>query len=152
MKELRGSAAVAVGASADECFELLVAVEGYPTWYPEVVREVEVVERDPSGGASRARTKLHVSQGPLAKDFDLLMAVSAQRPTRVTLGRIRNDARDAEEFEVSWYVDSPAGTLIRLELRANLSVPRLLPVGGIGNSIAQGFVAAAARAVAAGRA
>ena len=37
------------------------------------------------------------------------------------------------------------GTEISLALDATLSVPRLVPLGGIGDSLADGFVSAAAR-------
>ena len=60
MKRLQGSAASTVAAPIEACFELLEAVDGYPTWYPEVVREVEVIERGDGGRASKARTTLHV--------------------------------------------------------------------------------------------
>ena len=38
----------------------------------------------------------------------------------------------------------PGGAEIGLDLAASLDVPRLLPVGGIGEAMAEGFVAAAA--------
>jgi hypothetical protein len=49
---------------------------------------------------------------------------------------------------VTWHVDAPAHAQIRLDLHANLSVPRFLPLGGIGDAVADGFVNAAARALA----
>jgi hypothetical protein len=147
MKELRGTAKAAVAAPPEACLALLAAVDRYPTWHPDVVRAVDVLERDGSGQPSRVRTKLHLSQGPLAKDFDLLMAVEVQPPT-VRLTRVPNDPKDEERFEVTWHVDAPAHAQIRLDLHANLSVPRLLPIGGIGDAVADGFVTAAARALA----
>jgi Polyketide cyclase / dehydrase and lipid transport len=69
MKKLHGTATEVVAAPLDQCLALLEAVDRYPTWYPEVVRDVEVLDRDPSGQPTRARTKLHVSRGPLVKDF-----------------------------------------------------------------------------------
>ena len=146
MKELTGTATAAVAAPAEECLALLAAVERYPTWYPDVVRSVEVIERDASGQASRVRAKLHLSQGPLSKDFDLLMAVTVQPPI-VRLTRVPDDPKDEEQFDVTWHVEAPAHAQIRLDLRANLSVPRLLPIGGIGGAVADGFVTAAARAL-----
>ncbi len=59
-----------------------------------------------------------------------------------------NDASDGERFEVTWHVAASASAEIRLELSANLSVPRFLPIGGIGDAVADGFVTAAARALA----
>ena len=36
-------------------------------------------------------------------------------------------------------------TQIRLDLAANLDVPRFVPLGGVGDSMADGFVSAATR-------
>jgi ribosome-associated toxin RatA of RatAB toxin-antitoxin module len=148
MKELSGTATTFVPAPVQECFELLEALDGYPAWYPDVVKEGAVVARDDEGRPTRARAKLHVSVGPLVRDFDLLLAVEADRPSLVRLSRIRHDESDLEEFQVTWHLDQQnGGTRIRLELDAHLSVPRLLPLGGLGDSLAQGFVEAAARAL-----
>ena len=133
-----------VRAPIERCFALVDAVERYPDWYPEVVREVSVVERDGEGHPSKAHTKLHVARGPLVKDFDLLMNVAAERPAAVTLTRIRHGPSDQEQFEVRWRLgEEAAGTSVRLDVEATLSVPRLVPVGGIGDAVAEGFVAAA---------
>jgi hypothetical protein len=148
MKELRGTATTFVAAPAEQCFALLEALDGYPAWYPDVVKQGAVVERDGEGRPTRARARLHVAVGPLIRDFDLLLAVEADRPSLVRLSRIPHDASDTEEFRVSWHLDPQnGGTRIRVELDANLSVPRLLPLGGLGDSLAQGFVEAAARAL-----
>ena len=144
MKELHGAASETVGTPIEQCYELLLAVDRYPDWYPDVVREAEVVERDPDGTPTKARATLHVSAGPLVRDFRLLLAVVAQRPTRVRLARIPHDSSDDEEFQVTWRLHGDGQTRIELELDANLSVPRLVPLGGIGESLARGFVTAAA--------
>lgn len=151
MKELRGRANTAVSASAEACLALLRAVDRYPSWYPEVVRSVDVLERDGAGQPTRVRTTLHLAQGPLTKDFELLMAVTAQPPGTVKLTRVADGSSDEEQFEVTWHVEAPADVRIRLDLHANLSVPRFLPIGGLGDGVADGFVAAAARALAADR-
>jgi hypothetical protein len=153
MKELHGAASATVAAPIERCFEFLGAVEDYPDWYPETVRSVEVVERDGEGRAVKARATLHVALGPLVRDFRLLLAVSRQPPGRIALTRIAHDRTDREEFEVSWRLregaqtSEGAQTEIGVTLDANLSVPRLLPVGGLGEGVAQGFVSAAARAL-----
>lgn len=147
MKELQGSARAAVVASAEEALALLAAVEGYPTWHPDVVRAVGVLERDPSGQPSQVHTTLHLAQGPLSRDFDLRMAVSVEAPSTVRLTRVPDDPADEERFDVTWRVEAPAHTEITLELRANLAVPRVLPIGGIGDAVANGFVTAAAQAL-----
>jgi hypothetical protein len=137
-----------VDAPIEDCFALVEDVEGYPRWHPEVVRHVEVIERDGEGHPVRARTTLHVARGPLVKDFRLVMQVAAQRPRSLTLTRIRNEPSDGEQFEVRWSLqEAVSGTQIGLNVAANLSVPRLVPVGGIGDAMAEGFVDAAARAL-----
>ena len=150
IKNLRGAATQLVPAAPDQCLALLEAVEAYPDWYPEVVREVDVLEREPSGQARRARTKLHLSRGPVVKDFDLVLAVIVQRPRTVRLTKV-SDHPSQQQFDVAWNVQPDAGaTRIDLELQASLGVPRFLPLGGIADAIAGGFVSAAARALASG--
>jgi ribosome-associated toxin RatA of RatAB toxin-antitoxin module len=147
MKELSGSAASDVAAPAERCMALLADVERYPEWYPDVVRRVEVLDRDPSGQATKAQTSLHVAYGPVARDFDVTLDVQVQPPDVVRLVRIAHEPTDEEQFEVNWRVrDGGATRTIELRLAAALPVPRFLPVGGIGDGLAQGFVAAAAAA------
>lgn len=122
-----------------QCLALVEAVDDYPVWYPDVVRSVEVLERDAAGVPSRAQTKLHLSVGPVTKDFDLLMAVTVKPPGTVTLAKIGGSAK----FDVVWRLTDGESTRIELELDANLDVPRFLPLGDVGNSVAQGFVSAA---------
>jgi hypothetical protein len=147
VKQLQGTAATQVAAPAAECVALLAAVDRYPTWYPEVVRRVEVVERDGDGKVAKARALLHVVYGPLVKDFNLLLQIGVADPATVILTRLANERSDPERFEVRWHVSDGAQRRIELRLDANLSVPRLLPVGGIGDGLAHGFVAAAAKAL-----
>jgi ribosome-associated toxin RatA of RatAB toxin-antitoxin module len=139
MKELRGSAATLVPAPLAQCLALVEAVDGYPAWYPEVVRAVDVLERDARGLPSRAQTKLHVSAGPMTKDFDLLMAVTVEPPATVKLTKVGGNAK----FDVIWRLTDGENTRIELQLDANLDVPRFVPLGDVGNSVAQGFVSAA---------
>jgi Polyketide cyclase / dehydrase and lipid transport len=147
MKQLHGTATQVVAAPLDECLALLKAVDRYPAWYPEVVREVEILDRDPSGQPTRARTKLHVSRGPLVRDFDLILAIVIELPATVKLTMPTTDPSQ-QQFGVMWRLQDGEGTRIELYLDANLRVRRFLPVGGIGNSMAKGFVAAACRALA----
>jgi ribosome-associated toxin RatA of RatAB toxin-antitoxin module len=142
MKELHARAQVSVSAPEAEVLALLRDVEGYPRWYPEGVREVKVLDRDDAGAASRVRATLHVGQGPIVRDFGLTLVVTEPQPGTIKLTRKRHDGKDQEEFEVTWVV---SGGRIQLALDANLSVPRLLPVGGIGDGLANGFVSAAAK-------
>jgi len=139
MKELRGTATALVPAPMAQCLALVRAVDEYPAWYPDVVRTVEVLERDASELPSRARTELHLSVGPLTKDFDLLMAVTVLPPTTVKLVKVGGN----EKFDVTWRLHDGDNTRLTLELDANLNAPRFLPLGGIGDSVAQGFISAA---------
>jgi ribosome-associated toxin RatA of RatAB toxin-antitoxin module len=139
MKELRGRATALVAAPMAECLALVQAVDEYPAWYPDVVRTVKVLERDASGLPSRARTELHLSVGPLTKDFDLLMTVAIQPPGTVKLIKVGGSAK----FDVTWRLHDGHNTRLTLELDANLDAPRFLPLGGIGDSVAQGFISAA---------
>jgi ribosome-associated toxin RatA of RatAB toxin-antitoxin module len=146
MKELHGTASQHVGVPIERCYELLIDVEDYPRWHPDVVQSAEVIERRPDGSPARARAKLHVGIGPLVKDFNLTLMVQLARPASVTLTRVPHDASDAEQFQVTWTLSAAGGgTGIGLALAANLSVPRLVPLGGVGDSLAAGFVSAAAR-------
>jgi ribosome-associated toxin RatA of RatAB toxin-antitoxin module len=148
VKELNGAASTVVRAPIDRCYALLEAVERYPEWHPEVVRNVEVVERDGDGRPAKARTQLHVARGPLVKDFNLLMNVATTPPESISLTRIAHDPSDHEQFEVRWRLHEEGGaTSIRLDVHANLSIPRMVPVGGLGDSMADGFVVAAAKAL-----
>ncbi|HLY51002.1 MAG TPA: SRPBCC family protein [Solirubrobacteraceae bacterium] len=141
MRDLRGSAATDVAAPPEKCVALLAAVDGYPTWYPEVIREVDVLERDSEGVPRRARTTVHLALGPLANDFHFEIAV-ATAPSEVVLSRVEEEPSDPERLEVRWQV---APGRLSVDVSARLSIPRFLPVGGAGETVAQGFVEAARR-------
>jgi hypothetical protein len=124
---------------------LLEAVDQYPSWHPDVVKSVEVLERNDQGRPAKARAKLHVERGPLTRDFDLLMNVQVDPAGMVKLSRIPHGGADAERFDVIWRLRGAGPTQIRLDLAASLSVPRFLPLGDVGESMAAGFVNAAIR-------
>ncbi len=149
MKDLRGTASAVVRAPIEACLALLEAVDGYPAWHPAVVREVEVLERGADGKPLTARTLLHVSRGAIVKDFQLVMAVTVQRPSSVKLTKVPSGGSQ-QRFDVSWHLsDGPdSRTRIELTLLAQLNVPRFVPVGGIGDTLAGGFVAAASEQLA----
>lgn len=146
MKRLEGRASGEVGATPEQAVALLAAVEGYPDWYPEVVREIAILERDADERPLRVRAKLHLSRGPLSSDFDIELAVHIA-PSTVTLTRIPHRGGDDELFEVDWRVEGASPTRLSLTLTAVLDVPRLIPLGGVGDEVAGGFVAAAASAL-----
>jgi ribosome-associated toxin RatA of RatAB toxin-antitoxin module len=141
MKDLRGSAITAVRATPEECIAVVAAVDRYPTWYPDVIREVEVLERDAQGMARRARTSVHLAVGPVANDYRFEITVAVQ-PSEVVLTRVPDAASDSERLEIHWRVRPQQ---LGVELVARLDVPRFLPIGGAGDSVAQGFVEAARR-------
>ena len=145
MKDLHGTTTALVAASLDRCRALLEAVDRYPAWYPEAVRDVQVLERDPTGRPTRARAKLHLAWGPLVKDFDLVLAVASEPPGTIRLTRIADAG--SSQFGVTWRLHDEGGTRIDLDLTASMSVPQFLPVGGIGDAIANGFIGAASRAL-----
>lgn len=147
MKELHGTASAVVPASQERCLELLEAVDRYPEWHPDVVKSVEVLERDAAGHPSKVRAKLRVERPPVAKDFDLVMAVAIDRPYAIDLTRVANEPSDPERFAFAWRLEPEDGTRIRLNMDANLSVPRLVPLGRLGDSLAEEFVTAAGRAL-----
>jgi Polyketide cyclase / dehydrase and lipid transport len=147
MKSLRGTGSAVVPATVEQCFALLAAMDGYPRWYPDVVREVRVIETGADGRPSRAHVTLHVAYGPLAKDFPLVLAIALDRPRTVRLTRLPNEPGDDEQFDVIWRLEDRGDTRIELELEARLDVPRLLPIGGIGDVMADGFVQAAIAAL-----
>ncbi|MBV9421633.1 MAG: SRPBCC family protein [Solirubrobacterales bacterium] len=148
MKELHGTASAVVPAAQDRCMELLEAVDRYPQWHPDVVKSVEVLERDATGQPSKVRAKLRVERPPVAKDFDLVMAVAIDPPGAVDLTRVQDDPSDRERFAFAWRLEPDGGTRIQLAMDANLDVPWFLPLGRIGDSLAEEFVTAAARALA----
>jgi len=147
VKELTGRASGTTPASPEACIALLAAVDRYPDWYPEVVKSVEVLERDGVGQPTSARTKLHVHRGPITRDFDLTMEVKLYPPGAVRLSRVPHHGGDGEKFDVNWFVRETQPTQITLDLAANLDVPRFLPLGAIGDAMAAGFVSAATRAL-----
>jgi hypothetical protein len=148
MKELTGSASTTTAASPDAAMALLEAIDRYPSWAPEVVKEAEVLERDATGHPTRARAKLHVERGRLTRDFDLLFDVKVDPGGTIALTRVPRKSSDDERFDVTWRVGGGQSTRIELELAANLDVPRFVPLGGVGDSMAGDLVSAATRALA----
>jgi Polyketide cyclase / dehydrase and lipid transport len=147
MKDLSGSATATTQATPAQALSLLEAVDHYPDWYPDVVKQVDVLERDAAGHPSQVRTKLHLHYGPLTHDFDLLMDVEIDPPSTVRMSRVPHHHADDERFDVTWHLQGTEAARLRLELVASLSVPRFLPLGGVGDALAAGFVNAAANAL-----
>jgi ribosome-associated toxin RatA of RatAB toxin-antitoxin module len=143
VKDLRGDAAGPVPASSSECFELVVAVEGYPEWHPDVVRRAAVTQHDAEGRPARAIATVHLGIGPLRQDLSLDMGITAEPERLVRLSRIPHKRSDPEEFVMTWVIEPGPTARLAIELRARLDLPRFLPLHGVGDSMAQGFLSAA---------
>ena len=137
-----------MAAPLEECFALLAAVDRYPDWCPDVVRQVEVLDRDAAGEPRRARMTIHVEWGAIVRDFQLFLAVAVEPPRAVTLRRV-TDHPTNQAFTANWLLAPADTTRITLELDAELRIPGYIPADGIADKIAQAFVAAASRALSA---
>lgn len=147
MKELKGAASAEVRASTERCLALLADLEGYARWYPGVVRAVDVLEREGAGASTAARVRLRVPGVPVG-ELGMTLELTRAEPGAITLTRVPHGSDDSEQFSVRWRVaPHGAGSRIAVSLDACLSVPRLVPVRGIGDASARGFVGAAARAL-----
>jgi Polyketide cyclase / dehydrase and lipid transport len=148
VKELTGHAESTTAASSEQCLALLEAIDGYPAWAPDVVKEAEVLARDAAGHPTQAHAKLHVERGPLTRDFNLRFDVKVDPTGTIALRRIPHEASDRERFDVTWHVHAGPSARIELRLVASLDVPRFVPLGDVGDSIAQQLVSAATRKLA----
>jgi hypothetical protein len=147
-RQFHGEAAEVVAAPLEDCFALLAAVDRYPEWCPDIVREVDVLDRTSDGQPSRVQMKMRAAWGALAREFDLFLAVVVEPPRSVKLTRVADHPTE-QEFTATWLLRRAGGTHLALELDAALRVPWYVPDHGVGDSIARGLVAAATRALAA---
>ena len=142
MKHLHGAAKAEVDLPIEDCLAFLAALEAYPSWYPDVVKEVKVVEYDDEGLPLKAATKLHLSYGPVSRDLDLLLAVSVGSAGLVRLTHVPRGPSGGASFDAIWRLEDQ-GTRLELELDATMPVPRLVSLGGVGDAFAAGFMQAA---------
>jgi hypothetical protein len=143
MKHLQGAAEAVLDVPIEDCLALLAALDGYPSWYPDVVSDVQVLEHGDDGLPLKAETKLHLSYGPVSRDLDLLLAVRVHRPDLVQLTHVPRGESSGTSFDATWRLKDHAGTHLELELDATMPVPRLVPLGGVGDAFAAGFMQAA---------
>jgi hypothetical protein len=143
MKHLQGAARAGVDVPLEQCLAFLAALEAYPDWYPDVVTVVKVLESGVDGLPLKAETKLHLSYGPVSRDLDLLLAVQVHRPGRVHLTHVSRGPSSGASFDATWRLEERAGTQLELELDATMPVPRFVPLGGVGDAFAAGFMQAA---------
>jgi len=146
MKELSATASAPVDAAPERCTEVLAVVERYPSWDPKLILSAETLVRE-GRNPVRARATVRVTLGPIAHDLELVLAVAVEAGRRVTLTRLADHASDAERFELAWRIQAGPRTMLHVDLSAYLDVPRLMPVGKLGGSLAQGLVVAASRAL-----
>ena len=147
MKELQGHARAELEQGPEECFELLAAIEGYPTWF-KPVREVEILEPERNGTPGIARAAVHVPESPFGTDFELVMAVRTERPVEVTLTRVPRGPGDPDRLQLIWRVAGGASTQLEIEFDAAASfVPSFVPVGDAGDAIARAAIKAARKAL-----
>jgi len=125
---------------------LVAAVDRYPDWCGEVVREVEVLELDPDGQPLVVRMRMHIARAGMEREFNLFLAVVATPPSEVRLTRVTDHATN-QEFRAVWELRPAHSTSVALDIDAKLRVPWYIPGHGIGDAIADAFVAAACRAL-----
>ena len=147
-REFHGEAAEVVAAAQEACLVLVAAVDRYPDWCPDIVREVEVLDRGADGQPSRVRMTMHIARGALVREFNLFLAIVVEPPKTVKLTRV-TDHPTNQEFNATWELLPAGSTRVALELDAKLRVPWYIRAGGIGDAIAEGFVTAACRRLAA---
>jgi hypothetical protein len=146
MKHLDGRAQASVQAPMADCYGLLEAVERYPSWCGEFIREVSRVERGGDGRPARAHVVVHVAQSPFAKRFEFDATIRAERARSVHLSKLPNAPSDRDRFSLSWSLGDAEQTRIGLEFSADVSfLPSLLPMPGVGDLIARAVLAAATR-------
>jgi ribosome-associated toxin RatA of RatAB toxin-antitoxin module len=146
VKELQGSASAEIELPAEDCFALVASVDRYPGWF-EVIRAVEVLKRKRNGFPSLARVELHVPQSPFGTNFELVMAIEAERPGAVHFTKVPTGPSDQDRLEISWRMREIGNTEIEFEFDAAVSfVPGYLPVGSAGDAIAEAILGAATTA------
>ncbi|HTP21846.1 MAG TPA: SRPBCC family protein [Solirubrobacteraceae bacterium] len=146
-REFHGEAAEVVAAPQEVCLALVAAVDRYPDWCPDVVRDVDVLDRGADGQPSRVRMTVHAARGGLEKQFNLFLAIFVEPPAMVRLTRV-TDHPTNQEFNATWMLRPSANTQVALELDAKLRVPWYIRAGGIGDAIAEAFVSAAGKRLA----
>jgi ribosome-associated toxin RatA of RatAB toxin-antitoxin module len=148
VKDLQGRASGEVAVPLEDCFALIAAVDRYPTWF-DVVREVEVLERDRDGRPLTARVELHIPQSPFGTDFELVVAVETEAPVAVMLTKIPDGPHDQERAQLSWRMQDGEATQVEFEFDAAVSfLPAFLPLRGIGDVVAEVMLDAATDAFA----
>jgi hypothetical protein len=127
---------------------MLAAVDHYPEWCPDVLRSVEVLDRNAEGQPRRVRMTIRVAWATLVREFQLFLAIAVEPLQAVVLTRV-TDHPTNQEFTAKWMLWRDPISRIDLHLDAKLRVPPYVPAAGVADEIAGGFVTAASRALAA---
>lgn len=150
MKQLQGSAIAETELPVEDCFALLASIDRYPAWF-EIVREVEILDREADGRPRLARVEIVVPQSPFGTDFSFMVAVEVDRPVKMRFTKLPDGPADEDRIELTWWVRENGWTEIEFEFDAAVSfVPGYLPVGGAGDVIAEIILDAATTAFAGG--
>jgi uncharacterized membrane protein len=146
MKHLDGRASGVVHAPLATCFAVLEAVEHYPAWSGEFIREVDVLARDDAGRPQRAHVVVHIAHSPVGKEFEFDAEVTTTASHTIALTRVPGTAADPGRFSLLWSLREGDGTRIELALSAQVSfLPRFLPLPGVGDKVAGTLLSAAVR-------
>jgi ribosome-associated toxin RatA of RatAB toxin-antitoxin module len=150
LKQLQGSASAEIEVPVEDCFALLASIDRYPAWF-EVIREVEILDREPDGRPRLARVQIYVPQSPFGTDFELLVEIQAERPEAMQFTKLPAGPADQDRLEFTWRMRENGWTEIEFEFDAVVSfVPAYLPMGGAGDVIAEVILGAATTAFAGG--
>lgn len=146
MKLLSGHAERWIDAPAGLCLSLLRDLERWPDWSSTVVSTAGL-KRDAQGRATRATLEARLLGLPL-----IFRAEVSEGPgDHVELHRLPHGGDDAERLDLIVEL-SPQGSgcLATAQLKAEVDVPRLLPVpGALGDQVAARILADLAAAAAA---
>src|SRR5262249_43327012 len=91
-----GEAAEVVAGPREICLAVLAAVDRYPDWCPDVIREVVVLDRGADGQPSSVRMTMHIARGGLVKEFNLFLAIFVEPPGSVKLTRVTDHPTNQE--------------------------------------------------------
>jgi hypothetical protein len=140
MKDLKASVHGVAKQPVSEVYAFLADFAGYPSWYPEGVKQAVMT------GEDTGHTTLSLNQGPIQKDFEIDMAIEKTPETEITLRRLPKKPGDPQQLIVTWRLApdvGDAGTAITTDFSATLDIPKWLPLGGVEKAIPQGFLDAA---------
>ena len=146
MREISATSQGETPTPIERCFERLVDIAGYPSWYPTGVKRAEQLEQGPDGRPTKVAATLALTSGPIQRDFSLEFGVTTERPTLIELRRLpHGSGGGADLVVISWRLRELAAdrTELTVAFDAELDVPRFLPLGGLADGIAGGFLAAA---------